>query len=266
MTRGLVGRCCAYPQGQASLLPQMLAIAALVCCFYAIPWTPGSWFPEVGFLCMHLDGRDSNYSCGPLRLVDPGYWSGDKGKYWPVQLGALFAIISAILGSIATLYLFGAICFHLSKKTVLNISKTFLACALFSVLTFVAAALDICDILGYSSSGSSSSSSGSYYDSGSSSYYGGSSSSSRSQCKKVVRLDGGGVAEIFAVVFFLAAAAASFQFANVAEETSEAAEDEATETEVLPLHHKPAARQEAPESSSPRRDTRRPPEDDLLRA
>jgi hypothetical protein len=122
-------------------------------------------------------------------------------------MAAWFAILGVLIGSFATLYLFKSICLRLDESILQKISIAFLVSAVFSILTFVAAAMDICDDDLYGNVG----------------------------CDKIVHLAAGGVAEIFAMFFFLAAAAATFQLSRVAETTQG---PDASDTEVLPLHNK----------------------------
>jgi hypothetical protein len=125
-------------------------------------------------------------------------------------MGAVFAILGVLIGSFATLYLFKSICLHLDKSTLQKISIAYLVCAVFSILTWVAAALDVCDAIDDP-----------FYD-----------------CQRTVHVAEGGVAEIFAMLFFLAAAAATFQFSRVTETTRTEIRSTVSEPEVLPLQGK----------------------------
>ncbi|CAB9504681.1 expressed unknown protein [Seminavis robusta] len=248
----LCGRCCSYPQGQISFFPTMMALAGLLCTFYALPWTPGEWFSGVHFICVHPEDQDFSFTCLPLILVDTDYWSSgspdedETKQYWKIQVATICAILAAVIGCIATVYLFGAICFHLEKGMLNRIAAGYTACAAFSALTFIAASWDRCAQLGNTSE----------------------------SCKTVVRLEKGAVAEIFAAFFFLAAAVATLNFAQSVGTGKVPGEPEPSGTmkssdEVLPLvqqhSNPPAPRVETP-PTSPRRSSRPEGSNGLLHA
>jgi hypothetical protein len=150
----------------------------------------------------------------------------------PLQLAAFFAYSGVLLGTIATVYLFGAICFHLHKATLTKISKAFLICAACFLSTFVAAALDICD---------------------------------SSSCKKVVHFDKGAMASVYAIILHLGAASATYHFAREAETTRSDSRSDASATEILPLYHEdsdpkpPSSRSPPPRQSNKCPDVPSPP-------
>jgi hypothetical protein len=150
----------------------------------------------------------------------------------PIQVGAVFAILSTVLGGFASLKLFSAICFELSVCTILAIAIVYVACAVFSLLTLVYGAFDLCDHLGYDNDNSV----------GGDSYY-----PYSSECDlHRIRLDQGAVAEIFGAIFYVGAAAIMFRFYCLAktnrlsEESSSGnnAEPTRTDEEMLPLYSK----------------------------
>jgi hypothetical protein len=66
---------------------------------------------------------------------------------WAIQLGALFAIAAAVLGGVSFFHLLHATCFSLDTAALQKIYKTYFACALLSLLTFIALATSPCNIL-----------------------------------------------------------------------------------------------------------------------
>ena len=64
--------------GTASFLPQIWALPALWCTFYALPWMPGTWVLDAQVVCFHDDRNDSNYICVTLCLVSSSHWGDDE--------------------------------------------------------------------------------------------------------------------------------------------------------------------------------------------
>ncbi|CAB9504682.1 expressed unknown protein [Seminavis robusta] len=230
------GRCCSYPQGQISFFPTMMALAGLLCTFYVLPWTPGEWFSEVHFICVNFKDQDSIVACLPLFLVNTAH-SKSGSQFWKIQVATVCAILVAVIGCITTVYLFGAICFHLNKGMLNRIAAAYGACAAFSASsTWIAASWNPCAELSRTTSYSWS-------------------------CRSEVRLGQGAVAEIFAAFFFLAAMVATLKFVHLVGTGKIPGEPEPSRSmssseEVLPLvqqhNNPPPPRVETP-PASPRR-------------
>jgi uncharacterized MnhB-related membrane protein len=140
-----------YPQGQVSIVPQLLTLMAAVASL--LPW---SWFGySVNFLCIaYTVNGSSNSECSPLLLNQELYWSSSSTQGWAaaIQAAAVFAIFGTVLGFVAFSLLVTATCFELSTRKILTIVIMQGVAALLSILTLIAGAADVCKASGYSSS------------------------------------------------------------------------------------------------------------------
>jgi hypothetical protein len=99
---------------------------------------------------MHWDSTELDittvyYSCYGLYLTHYEYWFEQEDMlYWPVQLGALFAIWAAIIGFLSFFHLVHATCFVLDAITLDTIYKSFMVCAMLSILTLIALSVNPC--------------------------------------------------------------------------------------------------------------------------
>jgi hypothetical protein len=142
----------------------ILSLFAVAASTYPLPWTP--WYDNVNFACIQrkVVGGDGgvlsddmggqrllaagtlSHSCYMLQLTDPMYWDErDDDMYgWALQFGALSALASAVLGGISFFHLVHATCFPLEAVALEKIYKSYMVCALLSLFTMIALAVDPC--------------------------------------------------------------------------------------------------------------------------
>jgi hypothetical protein len=139
----------------------ILSLFALTASTYPLPWTP--WFDDVSFACIQrkvvggdfIDGTGGSrllaagtlsHSCYTLQLTDPMYWDerDDDMFGWALQFGALCALAAAVLGGISLFHLVHATCFPLEVVALQKIFRSYMVCALLSLLTMIALAVDPC--------------------------------------------------------------------------------------------------------------------------
>lgn len=151
-----------YPHGDGLVLPQAFMIGAIICNML-------TFIPAYNFLCTtiyieysggyeyadydssgNLIGRPQQGEvtyCNPLRLFRREYWDvedNEQGYAGAAQAGAFFGAAATAIGSLTLVVLLKTICFQTSKcaiKTVIAMQAT---AALFSMLTLVAGATDLC--------------------------------------------------------------------------------------------------------------------------
>ena len=147
-------------------------------------------------------------------------------------MATVFAIASAIIGSVATLLLFSAICFHLDTKTTLGVSCSYFGCMCLSLLTLIAGAYDLCKQKG---------------DDGA--------------CERHrVRLAPGAVAEVFGAIFYLCAGLVMFRYFRLAqghqipEDETEVCSASPGLEEMEPLSQTEPAEQPSPTKASTKKE------------
>ena len=137
--------CSTYPQGQVSIIPQLLTLLAAAASILVWPIFGYS----LDFMCIETSAGSSgstSYDCYPLVLNDPTYWSGSDSKGWAaaIQAAAIFAIFAAILGFMSFSLLATATCFVLEPRTILAVIIIQSLAAFFAILTLIAGAADVC--------------------------------------------------------------------------------------------------------------------------
>lgn len=132
-----------YPQGQASFLPTILALAGLICSFLMFPPFFRDTQETRNFMCFQTEDprfeSDTNSGCLELRLVDIEYWddSDDGFRFAPVQVSAVTGILATIGGFVAFFLLLSASCFRLSPAKILTIMIVKLISAFLSLSTIL---------------------------------------------------------------------------------------------------------------------------------
>jgi hypothetical protein len=192
-------------------------------------YSDGTYLSDTSSTTSETTSVSKDHVCFPLILVNPEFWedSEDDVREWPLQLGAVCAIVGASIGAVVTLLLFSAICVHLSRSKILAIGICFLVSAGLSICSLVVGAFDLCHALGY-----------------------------EKDCSKRLRLEAGAVAEIFAAIFYILAAVFVFLFSaeirkkGIPESEEDALAAEATQTmeeELAPLR-RPSKAVDVPEA------------------
>eukprot|EP00567_Pseudictyota_dubia_P000636 CAMPEP_0197468146 /NCGR_PEP_ID=MMETSP1175-20131217/65931_1 /TAXON_ID=1003142 /ORGANISM="Triceratium dubium, Strain CCMP147" /LENGTH=313 /DNA_ID=CAMNT_0043004241 /DNA_START=115 /DNA_END=1056 /DNA_ORIENTATION=- len=152
-----IGRFCSYPQGIASVIPQLLALMALFSSLAAFPIFGYSTY----FGCFEYtissgtQGSSSSSTsvptgneCYGLYLNSEPYWNvaADESNGWAaaLQTAAVFGIFAAIAGFLSLGILFAATCFELPPRRILGAGVALVTSAILSLLTLVGGATDIC--------------------------------------------------------------------------------------------------------------------------
>lgn len=133
-----------------SIVPQLLTLMAAVASL--LPWP---WFGyTTNFLCIEYTASgSSSFRCGQLYLNQEDYWSSSSAQGWAaaIQTASVFAIFATALGFVTFSLLVTATCFELATRKILTIVIMQGVAALFSILTLIAGAADVCKVTGSSS-------------------------------------------------------------------------------------------------------------------
>jgi hypothetical protein len=135
-----------YPQGDISIIPQLLTLMAAFSTLMAFPvfnWEDG----VVNFMCVEVEqNKVTRHVCTPLILNTEIYWQDDDAEGWAgaIRTAALFGIFAAGGGFMAFALLSTATCFVLTPRRLLSVLIVQGVCAVLTIFTLVAGAADVC--------------------------------------------------------------------------------------------------------------------------
>jgi hypothetical protein len=213
-----------YPQGEVSIMPQLVAFLALFSTLMAFPaFHFGN--NEVGssnFMCYDLN--DLGDICVPLSITSPLYWqalpsTSHKDDEWAVfvKVAAVFGVLAGGLGFLAFGLLASGSCFALTSKRLKQVVLCQITSALFSMLTMLAAKADPCQYYTYVQSGIE------YYTNSTDDYQNQGYNYASAGCtKEQTRLDTGAICMIFASLLHLVGCVVTNEYQRLAEAEKEA--------------------------------------------
>lgn len=140
-----------YPQGEVSIVPQILSLMAILSTLLAFPVFDRD---DNDFMCIKVKSNGFESSdCFPLYLNTEAFWDDERSEGWAgaIRTAALFGIVAGVLGFVSFSLLLTATCFPLKPRKVLSIVIMLAVSAFCAIFTLIAGAADACKFVGSTS-------------------------------------------------------------------------------------------------------------------